>query len=83
MEPRYRKNLNVLLPGFVVLYIMFGLVADSPELYRGFCSATGYGGTTQRAYSDPTVISDKTVTVAFDSNVAPGLPWRFEPEHAP
>ena len=24
--------------------------------------------------------SDKTVTVAFDSNVAPDLPWRFEPE---
>ena len=24
-------------------------------------------------------ISPKTVTVEFDSNVAPGLPWRFEP----
>ena len=81
MEPRYRKNLNVLLPCFVVLGIMFGLVAYSPELYRAFCGATGYGGTTQRAYSDPTAAaSDGTVTVAFDSNVAPDLPWRFEPE---
>ncbi|MET4204703.1 MULTISPECIES: cytochrome c oxidase assembly protein [unclassified Bradyrhizobium] len=80
MEPRYRKNLNVLLPCFVVLGIMFGLVAYSPELYRAFCGATGYGGTTQRAYSDSTAASDQTVTVAFDSNVAPDLPWRFEPE---
>lgn len=80
MKPRYRKNLNVLLPCLVVLGVMAGVVAYSPELYRAFCGATGYGGTTQRAYSDPAATSDKTVTVAFDSNVAPGLPWRFEPE---
>lgn len=79
MNPRYRKNLNVLLPCLVVLAVMAGVVAYSPELYRAFCGATGYGGTTQRAYSDPAATSDKTVTVAFDSNVAPGLPWRFEP----
>lgn len=77
---RYRKNLNVLLPCFVVLALMSALVAYAPELYRKFCGATGYGGTTQRAYSDPAVTSDRTVTVAFDSNVAPDLPWRFEPE---
>jgi cytochrome c oxidase assembly protein subunit 11 len=80
MESRYRKNLNVLLPCLVGLAMMFGLVAYSPELYRVFCGATGYGGTTQRAYSDPTTSSNQTVTVAFDSNVTPGLPWRFEPE---
>ena len=68
MEPRYWKNLNVILPCMVVLSIMFGLVAYSPQLYRIFCGATGYGGTTQRAYSDPTTISERTVTVAFDSN---------------
>ena len=25
-------------------------------------------------------VSDRTITVRFDSNVAAGLPWRFEPE---
>jgi len=80
MKSRYGKNLNVLLPCFIGLAIMFGLVAYSPQLYRAFCGATGYGGTTQRAYSDPATRSERTVTVAFDSNVAPGLPWRFEPE---
>ncbi|MEH6951837.1 cytochrome c oxidase assembly protein [Nitrobacter sp. NHB1] len=68
------------MPVVVVLGIMIGLVAYSPELYRVFCSATGYGGTTQRVYSDPTAVSSKTVTVRFDTNVAPDLPWRFEPE---
>lgn len=76
----HHRNLNVLVPCFVGLAIMCGLVAYSPELYRAFCGATGYGGTTQRAYTDPTTTSQRTVTVDFDSNVAPGLPWRFEPE---
>jgi cytochrome c oxidase assembly protein Cox11 len=80
MNSRPHKHWNVLVPCFVALGIMFGLVAYAPELYRAFCNATGYGGTTQRAYSDPAAASDKTVTVAFDSNVAPDLPWRFEPE---
>ena len=80
MEPRFRKNLNVLIPCFVVIAIMLTLVAYAPQLYRVFCGATGFGGTTQRAYTDPTTISSQTVNVAFDSNVAPDLPWRFEPE---
>jgi cytochrome c oxidase assembly protein subunit 11 len=79
MDGRHR-NLNVLVPCFIGIAIMCGLVAYSPELYRAFCGATGYGGTTQRAYTDPTTMSKQTVTVAFDSNVSPGLPWRFEPE---
>jgi cytochrome c oxidase assembly protein Cox11 len=77
MDQRHRNNLNVLLPCIVALGIMLGLVAYSPEIYRVFCGATGYGGTTQRVYSDPTAASTKTVTVEFDTNVAPDLPWRF------
>src|ERR1700753_1442534 len=80
MESDLRKNLNVLVPCVVGLAVMFGVVAYSPELYRAFCGATGYGGTTQRAYSDPATSSQQTVTVVFDSNVSPGLPWWFEPE---
>ena len=80
MESGFRKHLNILIPCFAGLAAMTGVVAYSPEIYRAFCGATGYGGTTQRAYTDPATTSKKTVTVAFDSNVAPGLPWRFEPE---
>jgi cytochrome c oxidase assembly protein subunit 11 len=75
-----RKNLYVIAPCIVVIAIMLGLVAYSPTLYRLFCGATGLGGTTQRAYSDTAAVSKRTVIVQFDSNVEPGLPWRFEPE---
>ncbi len=75
-----RKNLYVIAPCVAVIAIMLGLVAYSPTLYRLFCGATGLGGTTQRAYSDTAAISKRTITVQFDSNVEPGLPWRFEPE---
>lgn len=79
MQPRHRKNLQVIVPCLAVIGAMCGTVAYSPTLYRLFCAATGYGGTTQRAYSDSAATSQQTVTVQFDSNVAPGLPWRFEP----
>jgi cytochrome c oxidase assembly protein subunit 11 len=62
--------------------VMTGIVAYSPTLYRLFCAATGYGGTTQRAQSSPGAVSERTVRVQFDTNVAPNLPWRFEPEQS-
>jgi cytochrome c oxidase assembly protein Cox11 len=75
-----RKNLYVIAPCIAVIAVMLSLVAYSPTLYRLFCGATGLGGTTQRAYSDTAAISQRTITVQFDGNVEPGLPWRFEPE---
>src|SRR6201998_488346 len=75
-----RKNLYVIAPCLAVMAVMVSLVAYSPTLYRLFCGATGLGGTTQRAYSDTAAVSKRTVIVQFDSNVEPGLPWRFEPE---
>ena len=32
------------------------------------------------AKAAPAQVSDRIITVRFNSNVAPGLPWRFEPE---
>ena len=60
---------------------MVGLGFASSPLYRLFCQATGFGGTTQRALGDaPGAVVGKIVRVRFDANVAPGLGWRFEPE---
>src|SRR5271155_4128265 len=59
---------------------MVGLSFAAVPLYSWFCRTTGYGGTTQVAKARPTQISDRPITVRFDSNVAAGLPWRFEPE---
>ncbi|MBN8925889.1 MAG: cytochrome c oxidase assembly protein [Rhodospirillales bacterium] len=79
MEPNRQKNLRVVGALVVAMSVMIGLVAYSPTLYRLFCAATGYGGTTQRADSAAASVSDKTVTVRFDTNIASDLPWRFEP----
>jgi cytochrome c oxidase assembly protein subunit 11 len=58
---------------------MVGLSFAAVPLYRMFCAATGYAGTPQRAASGSKAIFPQTVTVRFDANVAPGLPWSFQP----
>src|ERR1019366_1022106 len=59
--------------------VMITLVSYSVTLYRLFCAVTGAGGTTQRVATDDAQHSDRTVTVYFNTDVAPGLPWRFRP----
>ena len=58
---------------------MVGLSFASVPLYRLFCAATGYGGTTQRAETAPTRIAAGLITVRFDAQVAPALDWEFRP----
>jgi cytochrome c oxidase assembly protein subunit 11 len=60
--------------------LMLGLSFASVPLYRAFCRATGYGGTTHVAAAGPAREGSRTLTIRFDANVAPGLPWSFEPE---
>ena len=63
------------------LGMMGGLVAVSVPLYRIFCAATGYEGTTQRASVAPDhQIAGKTIIVRFNAETAPDLPWDFQPE---
>jgi cytochrome c oxidase assembly protein subunit 11 len=62
-----------------VVLAMGGLAYASVPLYRLFCQLTGYGGTTMRAERAPEQVLERTVTVRFDANVGPGLPWSFEP----
>ena len=63
----------------LVLAAMFTAVSYSVTLYRLFCQVTGAGGLTARANADTAAQSSRVVTVAFNTNVAPGMPWRFEP----
>ena len=66
--------------GFVVV-LMVGASYAAVPFYNWFCRATGFNGTTQVATSAPTDAPlARKITVRFDSNVAPGLPWKFEPE---
>src|SRR5438874_10928001 len=59
---------------------MVGMAFAAVPLYNWFCRATGFGGTTQVATAAPRNVLDRRVLVRFDANVAPGLPWRFQPE---
>lgn len=59
--------------------VMLGLAFAAVPLYQMFCQVTGFAGTTQRVVRPSDVVLDRTITVRFDSNVAPGLAWRFEP----
>jgi cytochrome c oxidase assembly protein subunit 11 len=64
--------------GFVAM--MIGVSYAAVPLYSWFCRTTGFGGTTQVSHAAPGEVTGRTVTVRVDSNVAPGLPWAFEPE---
>ena len=60
---------------------MTGLAFAAVPLYDLFCRVTGFGGTPiVRAVGADRMI-DRTMSVRFDANVAPGLGWRFQPEH--
>lgn len=60
---------------------MTGLGYASVPLYRMFCQVTGFGGTTQRADDAPGAVpSGIKVSVRFDANHVPSLPWEFKPE---
>jgi len=66
--------------GFVVV-LMVGASYAAVPFYNWFCRATGFNGTTQVATSAPSAAPlSRKIAVRFDSNVAGGLPWKFEPE---
>jgi cytochrome c oxidase assembly protein subunit 11 len=72
------KQRTALFAALGVLF-MSGLGYASVPLYRLFCQATGLNGTTNRGNAAPGGIGDK-ITIAFDTNVSPKLPWDFKPE---
>jgi cytochrome c oxidase assembly protein subunit 11 len=77
-----RKNKRVAAIVGLVGLGMFGLAFASVPLYAMFCAATGFAGTTQRNVGGqaPGAVQGKIVSVRFDANVTPSMPWRFEPE---
>ena len=75
---RRRNGTTVMLLAAVVCG-MVGLSFASVPLYRMFCQATGFGGTTQRALAAPRAVAGAVVTVRFDAATSPELGWEFRP----
>jgi len=76
------RNARVGIIALLIAIAMLGLGYAAVPLYRMFCQATGFGGTTQRSETGvaPGAVIGKIINVRFDANVAPSLPWRFAPE---
>jgi cytochrome c oxidase assembly protein subunit 11 len=77
-----RSNRKVALTALSASLAMLGLGYASVPLYRMFCQATGYGGTTQRAdEAQAATVQDsgRTISIRFDANVERGMPWQFKP----
>ena len=92
MEPNRAETLRrrnrrtaLMVGGFVCG--MLGLAYASVPLYDMFCRATGYGGTVQvggpAAPGADKAAPGRVVTIRFNANTAPSLPWRFAPGQGP
>ncbi len=77
---RLRRDALIAAACGVLVAGMVGASFAAIPLYKIFCQVTGFAGTTQVARIAPKHELARELTIRFDSNVAPGLPWRFEPE---
>jgi cytochrome c oxidase assembly protein subunit 11 len=75
-----RRDVTVAVSCGLTVAFMVGASYAAVPFYNWFCRTTGFNGTTQVATAGPAGMIDREVTVRFDANVGPGLPWRFEPE---
>ena len=78
--PSRAGNRRIALIAASAAISMIGAAYAAVPAYYAFCRATGFGGTTQVAGGASAVKGERSLTVRFDANVAPGLDWTFEPE---
>ena len=76
------RNLRTGLIAGLMAASMGGVAFASVPLYKLFCQVTGFAGTTMKAEEAdiPGAVQGKFVSVRFDANTAPALPWTFAPE---
>ncbi len=79
-EQAKRAGNGAIFGGCVVFVAgMVGMAYASVPLYRLFCQATGYNGTTQRTEQYSQTVLDRKIQVTFDANISPRLNWEFKP----
>ena len=72
------KNRRLMFGLLLVVGGMVGASYAAVPLYRIFCQVTGYGGTPNVASGPSATVSDRMMSVRFDSSVN-GLDWGFQP----
>ena len=78
-----KSNASFALNLLFIVVGMLALTAASVPLYRLFCAVTGYGGTTQTAANHAIQAIDREVTISFNTDIDPTLPWEFKPPAQP
>jgi cytochrome c oxidase assembly protein subunit 11 len=78
MTPRRNAWLALVLG--CVAFGMVGASFAAIPLYRLFCAVTGYGGTPRIGPEAAPGAVTASITVRFNADVNPGLPWKFMPE---
>ena len=73
---RKNRRLGFAAAGFVTF--MVGLSFAAVPLYDLFCRTTGFGGTPMIGQAAPATPGTAFVTVRFNAQTHPQLPWRFE-----
>ncbi|MFZ1991765.1 MAG: cytochrome c oxidase assembly protein [Alphaproteobacteria bacterium] len=73
------RNTRVALYLIWTLAAMVAITYAAVPVYKLYVKVTGYDGTGSSATIAPGTILSRKVTLTFDSNVAPGLPWSFKP----
>ena len=63
-----------------VVVTMGALAWAAVPFYSWFCRVTGYAGTTNTSVQASDKVLDEYVTVWFDANTAPDMPWQFKPK---
>lgn len=71
------NRVAAMLVGVVVT--MGALAWAAVPFYSWFCKVTGYGGTPSVRAEGAAEVLDELVTVRFDANTEPGMPWEFHP----
>ncbi len=66
--------------GLVGVVLTMGALAwAAVPFYSWFCKVTGYAGTPSVRADSSGVVLDEYVTIRFDANTGPTMPWQFKP----
>ena len=75
-----KSNLKISLYLFFLVSFMIGLTFAAVPLYKLFCQVTGFGGTPKVASLENKInISEKKITIEFNSDINKKLDWYFKP----
>ena len=79
-ETLARRNRRMAFGAFGFVAFMVGVSFAAVPLYDLFCRVTGFGGTPMIGQAAPGAVGEQTITVRFNANTQPNLPWRFAPQ---